>query len=82
MAVLRRLQFLASQESIRSPHQQRAAIVMGILLDKFPDLLTFERRLEQASEGESPEAEAVNDDLDGLINALGISREELDAVPA
>jgi len=40
-AVLTRLRFLASEESLTDPAQTKSAVVLGILIDKYPDILTF-----------------------------------------
>ena len=36
-----RLRFLASEESLTDPAQTKSAVVLGILIDKYPDILTF-----------------------------------------
>ncbi len=36
-----RLKYLASEDSVTDPGQTKSAVVLGILIDKYPDILTF-----------------------------------------
>ena len=78
-AVVRRVSWLSNKSSIESHHQQRAASVVGILLDRFPDLLALENNLSKEGTEQSKGAdEGLVNDMDHLANALGLTPEEIE----
>ena len=79
-AVVRRVSWLSKEKSIESVHQHRTATVIGILLDKFPDLLALENNLTKEGTEQSKGAdEGLVNDMDHLANALGLTPEEIES---
>lgn len=77
-AVVRRVSWLSKASSIESVHQHRTATVIGILLDKFPDLLALEDNLSKEVAEQGADEGLVND-MDHLANALGLTKEQIES---